>query len=222
LIYAGISHLHLFFQNSKKEQNLYNKIYENVKAGDWLLKYTFERFKDSKGLVELANFLFSNIYTFYEQIPTYLKPHYITKIIDILYDYLVNTLFSKIEETMVIIDKGEFYKSLLVANIQFIGYLDSSKFKHKSNNVIQSDLSVAAGLPHFSTEYMRCWGRDTFISFKGLLLIPGFYKEAKQIIIQFASTMRHGLIPNLLDSGNNPRYNSRDAVWFFLQVNAFF
>lgn len=65
---------------------------------------------------------------------------------------------------------------------------------------------------------MRCWGRDTFISFNGLLLVPGYYNEAKQVLIDFASTMRHGLIPNLLDSGNKPRYNARDSVWFFLQA----
>jgi glycogen debranching enzyme len=30
--------------------------------------------------------------------------------------------------------------------------------------------------------------------------------------------VRHGLIPNLFDEGNNPRYNARDACWFFLNA----
>jgi glycogen debranching enzyme len=210
--------LHLILQKAKQDQTLDHKVFDNVRAGDWLLKYTFDRLKDSKGLCDLANFLLGNIYPFYTSIPAYLKPHYITRILEVLYDYLTKYLFSKIEESIDLHDKSSFFKSLLIANLQFVGFVESSKFKDKSNNIIQSELSVAAGLPFFSTEYMRCWGRDTFISFKGLLLIPGFYKEAKQIIIHFASTMRHGLIPNLLDSGNNPRFNARDAVWFFLQV----
>jgi glycogen debranching enzyme len=218
LVYAGISHLHLILQKAKNDQNLDHKVFENVRAGDWLIKYTFDRLKDSKGLSDLANFLLVNIYPLYTMIPAHLKPHYLIRIIDALYNYFIKYLFSKIEESMDLADKGTFFKSLLIANLQFIGFVESSKFKDKSNNIIQSELSISAGLPFFSTEYMRCWGRDTFISLKGLLLIPGFYKEAKQIIIHFASTMRHGLIPNLLDSGNNPRFNARDAVWFFLQV----
>jgi len=54
--------------------------------------------------------------------------------------------------------------------------------------------------------------------FLGTLLIPGLYSEALSIICMFASTLRHGLIPNLLNNGVNPRYNSRDACWWFIKA----
>lgn len=69
--------------------------------------------------------------------------------------------------------------------------------------------SLAAGLPHFSSGWTRCWGRDVFISLRGLLLTTGNFFAAKRHILAFASTLKYGLIPNLLDSARNPRYDTR-------------
>jgi glycogen debranching enzyme len=77
--------------------------------------------------------------------------------------------------------------------------------------------SLAAGLPHFTAGWARTWGRDVFISLRGLFLTTGNFPAAKAHILAFCSTIKHGLIPNLLDSIHSPRYNSRDSPWWMLQ-----
>ncbi len=65
------------------------------------------------------------------------------------------------------------------------------------------------------------WGRDTFIALPGLLLTPGRYAEALEVLRTFAEKQRDGLIPNRFsDYGDECDYNSIDAsLWFVHAVD---
>ncbi len=74
--------------------------------------------------------------------------------------------------------------------------------------------SIMAGFPWFTD-----WGRDTMISIPGLCLHTGRLEEAKQIVRDYASQMRQGLIPNrFIDSGEESEYNTADATLWFVHA----
>ena len=60
------------------------------------------------------------------------------------------------------------------------------------------------------------WGRDTFISMRGILLSEGRFAEARDILIEWSGTVKGGLLPNRFpDYGEELEYNSVDAaLWF--------
>ncbi|MEM3577268.1 MAG: amylo-alpha-1,6-glucosidase [Candidatus Bathyarchaeia archaeon] len=74
--------------------------------------------------------------------------------------------------------------------------------------------SVIAGYHWF-----ECWGRDTFISMPGLMLLTGRFEDARKVFLNFKEHAKDGLIPNFIsDVHGQPVYNSVDApLWF---VNA--
>lgn len=66
-----------------------------------------------------------------------------------------------------------------MASIQLCGEVRSAQLPAVDDKQVNLGVTVAAGLPHFATGFMRCWGRDTFIALRGLMLIPGRADVAK-------------------------------------------
>ena len=63
------------------------------------------------------------------------------------------------------------------------------------------------------------WGRDTFISLPGLMLVTGRFSDAKEILQNYIQYCRNGLIPNFVaDKSGEPAYNTVDATLWY--VNA--
>jgi predicted glycogen debranching enzyme len=78
--------------------------------------------------------------------------------------------------------------------------------------------TIVAGYPWFSD-----WGRDTFISLRGLCLATGCWDEARAILAEWAGMVSDGMLPNRFpDQGNALEYNSVDAsLWYVIAVHDF-
>src|SRR5262249_36624878 len=78
--------------------------------------------------------------------------------------------------------------------------------------------TIIAGYPWFTD-----WGRDTFISMRGLCLSTGRYAEARAILLEWSTAVSEGMLPNRFpDAGEQPEYNSVDAsLWFIVAVHDF-
>jgi len=82
--------------------------------------------------------------------------------------------------------------------------------------------TIIAGYPWFTD-----WGRDTMISLPGLLIAPGHFDKAREIIEGFLQYRNRGILPNRFpDTGetseyNTPEYNTVDAtLWMFQAVRS--
>lgn len=145
-----------------------------------------------------------------EGVPPYLRPKYFAILISEAYKAARR---SAVEQMSEFVSEGHvFTHDLALVSVQLYGQVQSA-----SLDPAKPIPSLAAGLPHFAAGWARCWGRDVFISLRGLFLTTGQFLAAKRHILAFASVLKHGLIPNLLDSLRTPRYNSRDSPWWMVQ-----
>ncbi|KAL2017749.1 hypothetical protein VTK56DRAFT_1719 [Thermocarpiscus australiensis] len=215
LVYAGLQGWWSVLKDIIKDNNLAHPLCENLRQGQWALDYIVGRLERASKqplygrLAKPAAWL-KERFDAIRSIPSFLLPRYFGLVLRTAYMAATERGLSLMNAN---IRNGQwFLQSLALVSVQQTGFVKSASLY--PDRLVPS---LAAGLPHFAVEWARCWGRDVFISLRGLYLATGRYDEAKGHILAFASVLKHGMIPNLLGSGKNPRYNSRDSVWFFLQ-----
>ena len=215
LVYAGLQGWWTILKGVVRNNDLGHPICNHLRDGQWALDYIVSRFerlakREQRPSIHKAAAWLSERFVAIKKIPNFLLPRYFALVVQTAYNASWNQAMLLFSDN---IQHGQkFLQQLAITSIQMTGYTKSaSLYPYKSVPCL------AAGLPHFSSSWARCWGRDVFISLRGLYLATGRYEDAKEHIMAFASVLKHGMIPNLLSDGKNPRYNSRDSIWFFLQ-----
>ncbi|KAI1638437.1 glycogen debranching enzyme [Biscogniauxia mediterranea] len=216
IVYAGLQGWWSILKDVIKENNLAHPLCQNLRDGQWALDYTVGRLErmskepEFAGLEQPAIWL-KERFDAIRGIPSFLLPRYFALVVRTAYRAAWDRGLELMSEN---VRNGQwFLQSLGMVSVQQTGIVKSASLWPK-----KLVPSLAAGLPHFAVEWARCWGRDVFISLRGLYIGTGRFEEAAEHIFAFASVLKHGMIPNLLASGRNPRYNSRDSIWFFLQA----
>ncbi|XP_030750314.1 glycogen debranching enzyme isoform X2 [Sitophilus oryzae] len=228
LVYCGLQGFMSLLANIRPSNDLGHPFCGNLRDGNWMIDYIWKRLQVDEGTKELGQWIEENIKYLYN-IPRYLIPCYFDVIVTEIYTCLLDQSYNLMSDFVK--HGSSFVKGLSLGSLQFGAYIKSADLPTLSPNLappkppvressdgrdIQACVSLSAGLPHFSVGYMRNWGRDTFIALRGLFILTGRFEESRQHILAYAACLRHGLIPNLLDGGRNPRFNCRDAIWWWL------
>jgi glycogen debranching enzyme len=225
--YAGTMGIETAFTfAAKSDAGMGSPVFSNIRDGDWLIHAICDRLRQSPHLRHLGSFL-GRCYTNVTELPRFLVPKYLDRIIRSLNIAARRAVIAQCSSF--VHDGDDLIHSLAISAISFFTPVDDAPLVHSrlvdsfvggraAQLFSRTDCSTAAGFPHFTTGFVRSWGRDTFIALRGLYLVTGRFADARDQLVGFAACLRHGLIPNLHDGGMNPRYNARDATWWFLQA----
>ncbi|KAF7653347.1 hypothetical protein LDENG_00084160 [Lucifuga dentata] len=229
LKYAGLQGLMSVLADVRPSNDLGHPLCANLRQGDWLIDYVSNRLIQKEGPLAQVGQWLEVMFDYLKHIPRYLIPSYFDAILVATYTTALDATFKLMSSF--IQNGSSFVRHLALGSVQMCGIgrlpalppistlIDDVPYRLSAATGLKEQccVSLAAGLPHFSSGIFRCWGRDTFIALRGLMLLTGRHTEARNIILAFAGTLRHGLIPNLLGEGRCARYNCRDAVWWWLQ-----
>lgn len=221
LVYCGLEGWMHPLRHIMRYNDLGHPLCTNLREGSWALDYVHERMtsyvfscllyvrfiltiflsqvENFPNLAKPAQWIKERFDRVKATVPHYMRPKYFALVVSEAYKAARR---AAIEQCSDFVSSGhDFTQDLALCAIQMHGLVRSASLDPEKPLP-----SLAAGLPHFATGWARCWGRDVFISLSGLFLTTRNFEDAKKHILAFASTLKHGLIPNLLDSVRNPRY----------------
>ncbi|KAJ2787369.1 bifunctional 4-alpha-glucanotransferase/amylo-alpha-1,6-glucosidase [Coemansia interrupta] len=217
LAYCGLQGWYTHLKSIIPNNDLGHPLCAHLRQGNWALDYTAQRLhRYSEYFPEIATLAawFEERWGLVKRVPNFMMPRYFALTVHTAYQALIRRALELMPGKVV--GSSRFTHQLAMTSVQLVGHVNSSGLRPIEES--KADCSMSAGLPHFSTHHMRCWGRDVFIAIDGLLMATGRLDDARDHILAFGSTLKHGQIPNLLDGGRFPRYNARDATWFWLQA----
>lgn len=216
LVYCGLQGFISVLAEMNACNDVGHPLCTSLREGPWMPTYIHQRLlpytaqPQHSALIPLTHWL-RDVMTAVNALPRYLRPT--------LFDQLINYVYSEVlrrHNMQGMFAREDCLRDVLCrVAVQMTGVVPSAKLPILDNGGTTQG-SLCAGLPHFTTGYCRNWGRDTFISLRGLYILTGRHSDSRAHILAYAACLRHGLIPNLLDGGTKPRYNCRDATWWWL------
>ncbi|KAG9018392.1 hypothetical protein FRB93_000095 [Tulasnella sp. JGI-2019a] len=214
LVYCGLEGWMAPLRRIMKFNDLGHALCGHLREGTWAMDYVHSRLEKQTdifpNIAKPAAWFKERFDKIKATVPSFLRPKYFAIVI---YEAYKAARRVAMEQCVGFVSSGTgFTQDLALCSIQMYGRVSSA-----SLDPGKVEPCLAAGLPHFAAGWARTWGRDVFISLRGLFLTTGNFDAAKKHILAFSSTLKHGLIPNLLDSIRSPRYNSRDSPWWMLQ-----
>ncbi|GAA6064028.1 hypothetical protein JCM10212_004260 [Sporobolomyces blumeae] len=214
LVYCGLQGWMPHARHVMEKNDLGHPLCAHLREGPWAMDYVVNRLEKQTdvfpSLAKPAEWFKTRFDLIKKHVPPFLRPKYFAFVINVAFKAARDRALSQLSP---LVRQGTaFTHALALTSVQMYGQVKSASLDSK-----KTVPSLAAGLPHFTAGWARTWGRDVFISLRGLFLVTGQYAAARDHILAFCQVLKHGLIPNLLDSGRTPRYNSRDSPWFMLQ-----
>ena len=217
-----------FFNSIEEKKIIIQTLYKDICDNDNYINYILERLNEVKSFKLIYNFIKILILPLYKLLPSFIKPIYFEKIIISLYQNIIRLSLGKIPSYL--LNFGDFAIGLSLSRYEFIKKYLSCSFDSKlikkygtnmnnnqnlSTNII--GLNISNGLP-VNKKNNKINTRDLLISFNSLFLIPKLFYEAKIFLKLIGSTMKYGLIPNMIDHSNNFNYNARDISWLYIKA----